>query len=613
MKLSTVFTLCVLVCALFGIAVLYPGVGGGFIFDDGPNIVSNYALHLTALQFDALLYAAYSFQPGGGTRFLPMLSFALDHWRGGLDPAVFQTTNLIIHALTTVALAYFLRALLVAAKMHPERAVRVALLVALLWAIHPLQVSSVLYVVQRMQTLTTLFLVLALWAYVSARLAQIGGRSSRRAWLLTLLWWLLAVGSKEDSVLLPVYALLLELTVLHFSAASSVHARFLKRVFAVFVLTGIALYAFVLLPQHWHWEAYAGRDFSTYERLLTQGRVLVMYLGQILFPLPERLPFYYDNLNISRGLFEPLSTVLSLTVVGSLIIAAWLLRVRRPLFAFGVLFFFAGHFVTSNVIGLELAFEHRNHLPLIGILLALADCMLLILDRLRVGVRGAAVVMLVLITASGSLAATRAEIWGDPLVMAERSLEFAPGSVRARMLHCVGQYRLTGGDPQHPAFERAIASCEAGADLPDSAGPIANVVTFRSINGSVTDADWNRYLERLRTVTLSAENQNTVWVMTSNVRGGLPLDADRVHQAVEVLASRKTLSIQESIHVGFFILEHSSRPQAAFEYFEQAVRAAPEGDLFIPVMFSDLAQAGRNDWVDELAAILRGKSENMGG
>src|SRR3546814_8447978 len=102
-------------------------------------------------------------------------------------------------------------------------------LLALAWAAHPLQVSSVLYAVQRFQTMGTLFLVLALWAYLKARQAQIEGRPGRTGLLLALLLWVAAMGCKEDSVLLPAYTLALELTVLRFSANSTRLAGILRR------------------------------------------------------------------------------------------------------------------------------------------------------------------------------------------------------------------------------------------------------------------------------------------------------------------------------------------------------------------------------------------------
>src|SRR5690606_15685794 len=111
-KSFVIFLLLALMSAVVAGACLVPGLSGGFIFDDRENITQNAALYVSELGGENLLYAAYSFQPGGGTRALSMLSFALDYWRGGMDASVFKTTNLVIHGLTTLALALFLRRLL---------------------------------------------------------------------------------------------------------------------------------------------------------------------------------------------------------------------------------------------------------------------------------------------------------------------------------------------------------------------------------------------------------------------------------------------------------------------------------------------------------------------
>src|SRR3546814_19440342 len=113
----------------------------------------------------------------------------------------FKTTNIVIHALTACALAWFFRSLLLISGVPGERARWCAPVLALAWAAHPLQVSSVLYAVQRFQTMGTLFLVLALWAYLKARQAQIEGRPGRTGLLLALLRWVAAMGGKEDYVL----------------------------------------------------------------------------------------------------------------------------------------------------------------------------------------------------------------------------------------------------------------------------------------------------------------------------------------------------------------------------------------------------------------------------
>src|SRR5690606_15022620 len=143
-------------------------------------------------------------------------------------------------------------------------------------------------------TLATLFIVLALWAYLHARRAQIEGRPGRTGMILTGLLGAIALSCKEDAVLLPGYLLALELTVLRFRTAEPALARRLQRSYLFAALLGAAVFLFVVVPYFWSWDTYPYRDFSSAERLLTQGRVLCLYLWQMLVPLPAHMPFFYD-------------------------------------------------------------------------------------------------------------------------------------------------------------------------------------------------------------------------------------------------------------------------------------------------------------------------------
>ncbi|MFA7605250.1 MAG: hypothetical protein WCY08_01555 [Rhodocyclaceae bacterium] len=611
------FLLFVILCAAFAVALFLPGMGGAFIFDDHANIVTNKAVHVETLSLDALRQAAYSFEPGGGSRALAMLSFSFDYWRGGLDPAVFRTTGLLIHALTMVVMAFLVRSLFVLLTWPARHATVAAVVLATLWAIHPLQVSSVLYVVQRMQTLCTLFTLLALVFYVRGRQAQIGGRQGRRDLLLTVFCSSLAFACKEDAVLLPAYALVLELTVLRFRAAQSVLTELWRKGYVVFVLAGGAVFMLYLVPNHWHWEAYPGRDFSTPERLLTQGRVLVMYLMQILLPLPQWFPFYYDDFPISRGLLQPLGTVPAWLMVAGLLLWGWRWRQRRPLFALGVLLFFTGHFITSNVIGLELAFEHRNHLPLIGVLLALADLLYAAGGQVRISFRlnarsvhVASVALVVALTGTlASLTWKRATIWGQPLEFARVGTEYAPGSARAWLLRCNTYFELSGSKPDSPWLEQAIRTCEKGVDVPYSAALLGNVVLFKAIQGTVTEDDWQRLLARLRNVPMSAENKRLGWGMVNNVMKGIPLDEAHARAALEIIASRARFRAHEYVSFGYFVLGHTSQPDDAYAYLERAVDVADPDDPTIPGMLADLEGGGYEEWAQTLRerALTQGK------
>src|SRR3546814_17227740 len=97
------------------------------------------------------------------------------------------------------------------------------------------------------------------------------GRSGRTGWMLTGLLWVLAIGCKEDAVLLPAYTLALELTLLCFAAAEPGLARRLRRTYLFATVAGALAYFLIVVPHFWTWDAYNGREFSTYARLLIQS------------------------------------------------------------------------------------------------------------------------------------------------------------------------------------------------------------------------------------------------------------------------------------------------------------------------------------------------------
>jgi len=193
-----------------------------------------------------------------------------------------------------------------------------------------------------MQTLVTLFMLLALWAYLTMRKAQMEGGRSRKYGLLVALFWALGLACKEDAVLFPAYALAVELTVLRFTAKSPRLARGLRNGYAAMTVLAGALFVLLILPRFWHWGPYPFREFSSVERLLTQGPVLFLYLQQILLPLPASMPFYYDNFRISHGLLDPPVTLFAWCCLVGLMVWAWRWRRDRPIFALGVFLFFSG-------------------------------------------------------------------------------------------------------------------------------------------------------------------------------------------------------------------------------------------------------------------------------
>ena len=599
-----------LILALLAALPFTAGLPGDFVLDDIPNIVNNDALQLKQLSVDDLVKVATAPQLSGTLRALPTLTFALDYLRAGsLDPATLKTTNILIHALTTCALAWFFGALLLAVGI-PEKRIRwAAAALALAWALHPLQVSAVLYVVQRMQTMGTLFLVLALLAYLQARRAQLAGNSGRTGLLVSVLLWVVALGCKEDSVLLPAYTLALELTILRFGAADTGLATRLRRGYLIAALAGATAYILWVIPNHWHWDAYPARDFSSLERLLTQARVLCMYLWQIVLPLPSHMPFYYDWLQPSRGLLHPWTTLPAITVILALLGMAWRLRARWPLFSLGVLLFFGAHFITSNIIGLELAFEHRNSFALIGAVLAIGSVLAHAGQRLRLRPAAQASICIAILIGLASGALLRASTWSEKLTFSRTSTVLAPHSARAWYELCMN-YIESGGEinARNPNITKAIDACSKGTiAAPYALNNPAILIVLKTLHGNITPQDWNLFHERLNTVSMGWENQRAPAVFAYYTHQGIPLDKQEMLKAFTELSHRIDIPPYNSASLGYFIMNELHEPDQAMPYFTIALNAANPMDTFPQQLAKELREKHRPDLAEEVERVWKAR------
>lgn len=364
--LATALVLC---CAAY-----WAGLYGDFFFDDEPNILQVEALRLDDLSMVSLREALGSGLAGPSGRPVAQLSFALNHFfSGGFNPFAFKATNLAVHALVGL-LAFFLglRLLDAGAPLVPRgpRQAAAAILAAA-WLLHPLQLTTVLYVVQRMNGLSALFLFAALLLHVRGR----EGGGAAGAAQVVLAWgllWPLSFLSKETGALFPLFALAWELILGRLTCGRlDGFARVLAALAGLIFVAGV-IYA-ALPAGKWLWAGYEFRAFTPAERLLTEGRVLWFYLGLMLLPRLEAFGLHHDDIALSLGLLDPWTTLATWAGLAGLAWLAWHARKRAPLFSFGIGWFLIGHLLESTVLPLELVHEHRNYVPLFGILLALVS------------------------------------------------------------------------------------------------------------------------------------------------------------------------------------------------------------------------------------------------
>ena len=572
-RLQVSFALFLL--TLFTTLVYYPGLSGPFVFDDHPNILTNPKVHAQSLDLPTLERAATAYEPGSIGRPLATISFAVDYYLGKVNPRGYKITSLIVHLANAFLVFFLLRSVMRLPRAASSDSVLFCFTIALLWAIHPLQISTVLYIVQRMETLSLTFVLIGLIAYLKGRVQQ---RDGGRGWPWLVASALLAglgLLSKETAALFPVYAFALELTVLRFDAQAPATRRLLKWAYAALSVAATIMFLGWVLPQYTADAAFAGRDFNLHERLLSQLRILPMYLGQMLLPLPGTLSFYYDDFVKSTGLLDPVTTLLGGLLLLALLGTGWRLRTRRPLVALGIFWFFGAHLLTSNVINLELAFEHRNYFALLGVLLAVGDLVRTLPMRDGPGLKRVAVGAIVLVL--GALGAIRAATWGNELLMATEMVADNPQSPRASNDLAALYIALSGSDPASPFYSVGQQEFERGSRLPNASPlPEQGLILMAATTGQpVKDEWWTRLIHKVETRPVSPQEVMAVTGLLKQRYEGLELDDRRLAQAYQALLDRGPQPAHMYAQFGDYALKYLNDQDLADAMFLAAINRLP--------------------------------------
>jgi tetratricopeptide (TPR) repeat protein len=398
------------VIALATLAAYANSFQGVFVFDDEPSILSNPTIrHLWPI-WPVLLPPRNGETVSG--RPLLNLTFAINYALGGLNPWGYHAVNLAIHILAALTLFGILRRTFLLPGVLPlpslpsvlplpsrERAgVRgaadtpdaarpastatlLAFVIALLWAVHPLQTESVTYIVQRAESLCGLFYLLTLYCVIR-------GATLNRDWGLAIMDWkepglpnanpqspipspffwysaavlacLLGMATKEVMVTAPLMVLLYDRTFMAGSFAGAVRGRW--RLYCGLAATwGLLAWLVVitgLLPRR---SEFFASDPITYA--LAQPRALLHYLALSLWPRPLCLD--YNGWPTARSF---IAIAPSFIAIGILLVSTLCGAARRRLWSYPGAWFFLVLAPTSSALPLtEMAAEHRMYLPLAAV------------------------------------------------------------------------------------------------------------------------------------------------------------------------------------------------------------------------------------------------------
>lgn len=353
-------------CSVFLIVLIYSNsLCGEWHFDDIPNIVLNQDIQ--AKNFTTqIIEKIFSLGFHNFSRPLSSFTFSLNYLLSDYHTFSYHLVNLCLHIFTFLLLVetitLFYKTPFVDTNPQKTNNYRaIAILTALLWAINPVQTQAVTYIVQRMALLAAFFYLAGIFFYLKFRL------SNNKYWRIifttfVLVSYFFAYNSKENSVTLPCSIIIIEL--LFFQNDSS-WRKYNRLIISILILTATAFILSFLFLEHNSINAVSGyqsRSFSLHERMLSETRIIIFYISQLLLPLPHRLSIAHD-ITLSQSLINPITGLYSIITIILLIGSAVCLLKKFPIYSFSIFFFFLNHLIESTIIPLELIFEHRNYLP----------------------------------------------------------------------------------------------------------------------------------------------------------------------------------------------------------------------------------------------------------
>lgn len=593
--------LTVALLGLLTLACFWPGLTGPFVHDDLPNL---YHVRVGEPSLESVLDVAVRNPSGLLRRPLSNLSLAANYWSHGLSAWGFKFTNLLTHLLTGWLVFLFSRNILRIGNPDTpdERKHVIALGACAIWLLHPLQVSTVMYVVQRMAQLSTLFVLLGclLWSGWLLR-GDFRWPATLRMMLATSTSLLAALLSKENGALFPL--LFAVITWLWWERRrppqQAIPASLRASVYLFIVIPVVAGLAIAANNPDMILGSYAWRDFTPGERLATEGKILWFYVQLFLLPFPSSMGLFHDDIAIlSPASWQALVAWLAWF---ALVIAAISIRRRFPLLAFAVLWFLLSHAMESTILGLELAYEHRNYLALIGPALALSYGLLHAIDRFapqrRMVLLG--LVMLVLATATFS----RAIQWGDKQRFFATEFRNHPNSPRA-ILSDVARHHELGAPPSW--FEAQIPRLRAAHD--DAVWPLLIHASLQCANPSHR-VPWQDIASEIRAgANIRQLDEQFKVVIGRLVERNCPhLDVSEFIKLMQLTRLRAladgdgTIARVLSRYIGWTYRETGDVGQAA-AWYRQAASEAPEDR--VEELFELAYFLLNNDAIDELPGVI---------
>ena len=335
-----------------------------FLLDDFGSISNNYAIH-KLFDFPAL-WEFYA------NRIVLYFTLSINYFIHDNGVEGYHITNLLIHIFNGILFYLILKKIFSLPYFKGKQVFRysnvISVLAAVLFVCHPLQVNAVTYIVQRTASLAGTFYLLSIFFFLRYRIC---GRSHHL--LLTFLFTVIAMFTKENTITIPFTLLLLEIMFFLKDGKTG----WIKRVLIfmlLFVTVPIIPATNLLLKGYSQSDPNVAFKASTsmdrFQYFFTQLNVILLYIRLCFIPIGQNFD-YSNDFPLSPTIWDNYSYVslIILVLIGLSVFFTWK---RNRLVSFGILWFFIGLSVESSFISIkDVYFEHRLYFPLAGFIIFL--------------------------------------------------------------------------------------------------------------------------------------------------------------------------------------------------------------------------------------------------
>ena len=591
-----------------------------FVFDDVSRIQENSQVRIDNLSFTELREAAFG-KNSTENRPVANISFALNYYFHQYLLPGYHVVNIIIHVLTGISLYLFIRTTLYVLKAGKKGSTSesinpsfIAFFAALFWIVNPVHTQSVTYIVQRQNSLAAMFFIMSFLFCIKGRLGQREKSSTTKSEKITkkdlqkrkrskikdqsktiplkfgrsfhYLWfggsalcWILALGCKENAATLPFFVILYE-----WYFFQDISREWLKRnikyflgIFIFFCLIAVLYLGPDPSEMILNNRDYARGEFTFSQRVLTQFRVVIYYLGLLLYPHPSRLRLDYD-FPLSHSLIHPLTTLLSLGAIIGCIVLAFYLAKKDRLISFCIFWFFGNLVIESSFIPLAVIYEHRTYLP------SMSVCLLVVLLGFRY-LRQKWVVagfMCTVVIIFSIWTYQRNMVWKDAVTFWTDNVKKEPN--KARPLKNLADALLKEGK-----FEKAVFHFQEALKM-DPKDERAHLLLGEALQeiGRVDEAI-HHYSEALRI----KPNYPEALVKLGNALASKGNHDEAMQHYTEALRIRP--NYEGALNNMGIAMMRQGRLQEALQYFSKVLRLNPEFVQAYNNMGYILAQQGKTD------------------